>query len=95
MEEGLIYLLQSFGTVISFSMIPSILEHNIPEKLNEGPKSIEELSQGTSINPERLQRYLLILETNGLFSFDQLSSKWSHSDRSRLLVGDIFKTLWL
>ena len=95
MEEGLVYHLESLGTLISFSMIPSILEHNIPEKLNEGPKSIDELSQGTSINPERLQRYLLNLETDGLFSFDQISSKWSHSDRSRLLLGDIFKTIWL
>ena len=95
MEEGLIFHLESLGTLISLSMIPSIMEHNIPEKLNDGPKSIEELSEGTSINSERLQRYLTILETNGIFSYDQLYSKWEHSGKSRLLLGYFFRSLWL
>ena len=37
------------GTAI---VIPVLLKHNIPEKLEESPKTVDQLSEGTKINPE-------------------------------------------
>ena len=67
-------------------ILPAIINLNIAEKLLEGPKSIEELTRSTLLNPENLHRFLQQLESSEIFSFDRESRKWSNSPQSVLLT---------
>ena len=72
-------------------ILPEIINLNIAEKLLEGPKSIEDLTQSTSLNPDRLHRFLQQLESSEIFSFNRDSRKWTNSPQSVLLTDPIVK----
>lgn len=51
------------------------MREKIPDKLIESPRSIPELIAATSINSDRLQRFLQLLETKNLAKYDR-ETKW-------------------
>ena len=64
-----------YSKMVTGVLISIVLKLNIPEQLESGPKSIEELTENTNIIPDRLQRYLLQLESSEIFSYDEISKK--------------------
>ena len=82
MSESAQFVHDLIGSMRCGFILPGILKHNIPEKLVESPKTVEELAEGTSINPDRLHRFMRHLENYGMFSFDESTKKWSNTEKS-------------
>jgi len=55
------------------------LDLSIPIILQE-PQTIHQLCENTSVIPEKLERVMLALESNGLFNYDQNSQLWSNNE---------------
>jgi hypothetical protein len=72
-------------TLCALYSFPVIYELKVEQTLFSGPKSIEELCFGSEVIPERFQRIMLQLESLEIFSFDPVTQKWAHSERSMLL----------
>ena len=64
MSESAQFVHDLIGSMRCGFILPGILKHNIPEKLLESPKTVEELAEGTSINPDRLHRFMRHLENS-------------------------------
>ena len=94
MSEGFLYYSNFYSRGISMFILPEILKLNIAEKLQESPKSIEDLTHGTSINPDRLHRFLQHLESSGIFSFNRDLRKWTNTRESAYLTSSSVKP-WL
>ena len=94
MEEGIRLHAELVSAAAASFIIPVIMKFNIAEKILESPKTSVELSEGTSVNPERLQRYLVFLETHNLFSLDQSTGKWSSTARTAAITGDFHRSIW-
>ena len=91
MSEGFIFYSNLMSKGLSMFILPEIIKLNIAEKLLDGPKSIEDLVQGTSLNPDRFHRFLQQLESSEIFSFDRDSRKWSNNHYSSFLTDPIVK----
>ena len=79
---------------MALPVISALIHFNIPEKLLEGPKSTEELSENTDIQPEKLFRYLRLVSHFGIFKYDSASNKWSNTNDSALLATQASKSIW-
>jgi ubiquinone/menaquinone biosynthesis C-methylase UbiE len=93
--EALKFFTTQFAISMSCHMLPAIVKHEIAEKLLSGPLSLSELCSSTSINPDRLHRYLLTLQLSGLFSYDPASNRWSNTDKSVFLTKPLIRNLAL
>ena len=93
MSESTDFADNLLGSMRCCLILPSLLKNNIPEKLFESPKTVEELSEGTQINPKRLHRFLRHLENHEIFSFDELTNKWSNTTKSSYFLNNFTKTL--
>ena len=91
MSESIEFVDNLIGSMKCCFILHPILKNNIPEKLVDCAKTVEELSEGTSIVPERLHRYLSLLEYNGIFSFDELTKKWSNTLKSSYFLEEFNK----
>lgn len=91
MVPGLEFYFKLFEETTSGMIMPSIINFGIAEKLASGPKTVEELAEGTDINTDRLHRLLSQLEFTGQFHFDKDSSKWAHNEVSSYLTDPIVK----
>ena len=92
MNEGLKLCTDIVSKSLSGFILPILVDLRIAEKLLLGPKSTTDLIEDASINPDRLHRYLLQLESNGMFSFDQHSKKWSNTPQSSDLTSEITRS---
>jgi precorrin-6B methylase 2 len=79
---------------MSFPIITALVKNNIAEKLQELPKTVEELCESTPMLPEKLFRYLRAISSLGLFSYDPSSKKWSNTKDSILLTTPTSHCLW-
>ncbi|CAG9320173.1 unnamed protein product [Blepharisma stoltei] len=66
----------------------SVLDLNIPQILESGPKTSEEISQIVHTVPEKLHRVLLALETEDIFRFNPQTNQFSNSQTSRLFLNE-------
>jgi ubiquinone/menaquinone biosynthesis C-methylase UbiE len=82
MTEGVLAYCEMLSGVFVGFILPVILNNKVDQSLLSGPKSAAELCVGTDLNPNRLHRYLLLLEANGMFSYDSETKKWSHNRTS-------------
>jgi len=69
-------------------LLYSVLSLRIPQFLQSGPKSIDDIAQETNINRDKLERVLLALETEKLFNYDWNSRQWSLNETSELFLND-------
>jgi tRNA A58 N-methylase Trm61 len=91
-------LLKAYGVVTSVytaSIIRMFVKLKISESLISSPKSAEELSFGTNLNPDRLHYFLLFLETQGYFSFDSETKKWSNTAESLIFADPVYSPVIL
>lgn len=93
MSEGVDFFYDIYSTAMTGFILPSILDLNIAESLVSGPKTILELTQDTSVNPDRLQRFLQQLESTGIFSYDQVTCRWSNNEKSSYFLDKIPKSM--
>ena len=93
MSEGLNFFINLYSRGMSMFLLPEIVNLGIPEKLSDGPKTIQELIHGTPLNPDRLHRFLEQLQTSGIFSFDSEAKTWSNSASSAFLLDSKVKPL--
>jgi ubiquinone/menaquinone biosynthesis C-methylase UbiE len=93
--EALKFFSSQFLILLSTQMLPSVIRHEIAEKLLSGPLSLSDLCSSTSINPDRLHRYLSTLQLSGLFAYDPASSKWSNTDKSFVLTKPLIRNFIL
>ena len=84
-----------YSKVTTGFLIPIVLKLNIPEQLSLCPKSIESLGISTKVNSERLHRYLLQLESNGIFSYNPSTKLWSNNINSSCLTDPNIKSMFL
>ena len=91
MSESIEFVDNLIGSMKCCFILHPILKNNIPEKLVDCAKTVEELSEGTSIVPERFHRYLSLLEYNGIFSFDESTKKWSNTLKSSYFLEEFNK----
>jgi 2-polyprenyl-3-methyl-5-hydroxy-6-metoxy-1,4-benzoquinol methylase len=79
---------------MSLPIISSLVKNHIAEKLQESPKTTEELCSSTEMESEKLFRYLRIASSFDLFKHDQISNKWSNTKDSLLLTTQFSHNLW-
>ena len=94
MSDGLVLFQKLFTGNLTFSVTSTLVKFQIAEKLSTGPKSITELCESTSINPEKLFRYLRFVSYSGLFSYDSSTDKWSNTKESSSLADPVARILF-
>lgn len=65
--------------------LSAAVERGVPDALEKGPLSIEELAEATKSRSDRLNQVLHILSTAGIFHRDETSKSYSNSPASSLL----------
>ena len=94
MSEGMNLFKKLFKGNLVFSVTSALVKYQISEKLSSGPKSISELCESTPMNPERLFRYLRLVSSSGLFSYDSSTDKWSNTEDSSNLADPVARILF-
>lgn len=72
-------------------MIYSMNKFQVPEKLAQSPLTVEELCQGTTVKPRKLERVLLALESFGFYQMDSSTQKWTNSESTAYMAGGYSK----
>jgi 2-polyprenyl-3-methyl-5-hydroxy-6-metoxy-1,4-benzoquinol methylase len=86
-----------FKFILYSSALPIItvlVNNNIAEKLQESPKTAEELCESTSMQPDKLFRFLRLVSNVGLFINDPETNKWSNTKDSLLLTSPLSHAFW-
>lgn len=82
MSEPITELLVNFVTL---PVISTLTKNSIAEKLQDGPKTAEELCISTSMIPSKLFRYLRLASVSGYFAVDS-NKRWSNTPKSLVLT---------
>lgn len=65
--------------------LSAAVERGVPDALENGPLSVEELAEATKSRGDRLNQVLHILSTAGIFHRDEMTNSYSNSPASSLL----------
>ena len=76
------------GGYSSSKCLAAAVELHVSDALADKDMRLEELAIVTNADPQRLQQVLRILESNGIFAFDEPSQTWRNNRTSCLLRTD-------
>jgi ubiquinone/menaquinone biosynthesis C-methylase UbiE len=84
-SDCLLFYADIYAKMLGGPIIPIVIQLNIADQLVSSPKSLLEFDLPPSLNRSRLHRFLLQLESLGIFSYNESTNKWSNNTNSFFL----------
>ncbi|PSN67012.1 S-adenosyl-L-methionine-dependent methyltransferase [Corynespora cassiicola Philippines] len=79
-------LAESYLAYYDTKCLWAAVENDIPDHLENGPRTVEELAALSSLQPLRLRQILRVLHNNSIFTYNAADDTYANSPASALLV---------
>ena len=80
------HILKRFTGYVNTKCLCAAVEFNIPDLLEKGPRTADDLAQSSHARADRLRQVLRVLHSNGIFSYDEGMDMYSNNSTSLLLL---------